>query len=114
MQQRNKLNKYVLDIESVLNELDQILALHKSDYLSFSSDFIAVRAVERDFIIIGEAVGKMIKLDESINISGAKDIIGLRNLLVHAYDSIDASVLWKILIKDLPILKEEIANFRLN
>jgi uncharacterized protein with HEPN domain len=54
----------------------------------------------------------MIKLDESINISGAKDIIGLRNLLVHAYDSIDASVLWKILIKDLPILKEEIANIR--
>jgi uncharacterized protein with HEPN domain len=29
-------------------------------------------------------------------------------MIVHAYDSIDPTTLWKIMIKDLPVLKEEI------
>ncbi len=110
MQQHNKILKYILDIESVLLELNEIISRHKGDYSSFSADFVSVRAVERDLIIIGEAIGKILSLDNTIKISSAKDIIGLRNLLVHAYDSIDTSVLWKILIKDLPILQEELTT----
>jgi uncharacterized protein with HEPN domain len=33
-------------------------------------------------------------------------------MIVHAYDAIDPAVLWKILIKDIPILKAEIANLK--
>ena len=63
-------------------------------------------------MIIGEAVVKMKKIDESISISVSKEIVGLRNLIVHAYDSIDAAILWKILIEDLPILKIEIQELK--
>ncbi len=61
-------------------------------------------------MIIGEAINKLNKLDQTISISNTKQIIGLRNMIVHAYDSIDTTVLWKILIKDLPVLKIEIKN----
>lgn len=99
--------KHILDIQSIISELDQIVKLHDSDYNKFSSDFISVRAVERDLMIIGEAVNKISKADSNINISNKKHIIGLRNMIVHAYDSIDPATLWRILIKDIPVLKSE-------
>jgi len=108
MQPRNKLLKYLLDIESIITELEKIIALHNSDYTSFESSFISIRAVERDLMIIGEAIGKILKINNEITVTSAKHIIGLRNLIVHSYDSIEPAALWRILIIDLPILKNEI------
>jgi uncharacterized protein with HEPN domain len=104
----NRTLKYLLDIESIILELEKILNHHNYDYSDFSQQFISVRAVERDLMIIGEAVGKILKLDPEVTISSARHIVGLRNLIVHAYDSIDPTALWRILIKDLPLLKVEI------
>lgn len=108
MQQHRKLQKYLLDIDSVIEELERILNHHQRDFNDFQHNFISIRAVERDLMIIGEAISKIILINPEIQISGAKQIIGLRNLIVHAYDSIEPSVLWRILIKDVPILKAEI------
>lgn len=108
MLRRNELLKYLLDIESIITELEKIIAHHNSDYTSFESSFISIRAVERDLIIIGEAIGKILKIKNEITITSAKHIIGLRNLIVHSYDSIEPAALWRILIIDLPILKNEI------
>jgi uncharacterized protein with HEPN domain len=38
----------------------------------------------------------------SKHILGSKDIIGLKNMIVHAYDSIDPTTLRKIIINDFP------------
>ena len=108
MQQHNEKFKYLLDIQSIINELDKILTFLENDFINFNLNFIAVRAVERELMIIGEAINKLKKIDPNISISNSHQIIGLRNMIVHAYDSIDTAVLWKILIKDLPILRIEI------
>jgi uncharacterized protein with HEPN domain len=100
--------KYVLDIEAMIVELEKLLALHKHNYLLFSENFMAVRTAERDLEIIGEAIRKLLQLDANIKITRTKDIIGLRNMLAHAYDAIDPTVLWRILLKDIPHLKTEI------
>ncbi len=107
--QPNKLLKYLLDIESVINELENVLELYSHDYVKFSADFMAIRTVERDLEIIGEAVRKAVEIHPEIKISGARQIIGLRNMIVHAYDAIEPTTLWRILIKDLPVLKAEIS-----
>jgi uncharacterized protein with HEPN domain len=112
MQQHNELKKYCLDIESIIIELEEIISHHNSDFYDFNAAFISIRAVERDLMIIGEAIGKILKLNESVQISSAKQIVGLRNMIVHAYDAIDPAVLWKILIKDIPVLKAEISNLK--
>lgn len=87
--------------------------MHNSNYKEFSTNFISVRAVERNLMIIGEAVNKLLQMNPSITITSAKHMIGLRNIIVHSYDSVDPSVLWRIIIKDIPILKNEV-NFLLN
>ncbi len=33
-------------------------------------------------------------------------------MIVHAYDSIDPTTLWRILLKDLPVLKQEINEIK--
>ena len=106
------IQKYILDIDSVIGELDRIIHHHKRDFTDFQQNFISIRAVERDSMIIGEAINKLIHLNPAIQISGARQIIGLRNLIVHAYDAIEPSVLWRILIKDLPVLKTEIDKLK--
>ncbi|HCS21012.1 MAG TPA: antitoxin [Bacteroidetes bacterium] len=109
---RKEVLKYILDIESVISELENVVEIHSKDYTKFSSNFMAIRTVERDLEIIGEAVRKMTLLDPTIQISSARHIIGLRNMIVHAYDSIDPTTLWRIIIKDLPVLKTEIHGIK--
>ena len=45
---------------------------------------------------------------KEIEISNAKEIIGLRNLIIHAYDAVDYEKLWAIVINHIPKLKIEI------
>jgi uncharacterized protein with HEPN domain len=68
------------------------------------------RAIERDLEIIGEAINRIITRDSSFidKISDSKAIIGLRNQVIHAYDSISDENIWAILINHLPKLKTEI------
>ena len=35
-----------------------------------------------------------------------KDIVGMRNRIIHGYDRVDTDILWEILEKDLPPLVE--------
>lgn len=108
----SKILKFILDIESVIQELEQVIEINSKDYSKFSSNFMAVQTVERDLEIIGEAVRKITLIDASVSISSSKHIIGLRNMIGHAYDSIDPTLLWKILINDLLVLKGEIRNIK--
>lgn len=38
------------------------------------------------------------------------DIVGLRNRLIHGYDSVDPDILWDILEGDLPPLVEQLGK----
>ncbi|MBU3658379.1 MAG: DUF86 domain-containing protein [Flavobacteriales bacterium] len=84
----------------------------KNNFNSFKSDFILQRAVERDLEIIGEAVKKMVEIDPQINISSAKNIIGLRNVISHAYDSIEPEMIWGIIQSNIPLLSDEIKKMK--
>ena len=65
-------------------------------------------AVEREIGNIGEALNKALKIDSTLPVSDSRKIIGTRNYVIHAYDSLRPDMLWAIVIKDLPVLKEEI------
>ena len=68
------------------------------------------RAVERNLEIIGEAVNRIMKNDDSFTqkISNARAIIGLRNHVIHAYDNISDENVWSILTNHIPKLKNEV------
>ena len=110
--QRNKILKYILDIESVIQEIESVEVQYMNSFKEFSENFMAIRTVERDLQIIGEAVKKMKEIDPNINFTNINHIIRLRDLLAHQYDIIDPAILWGIIKKDLPILKSELSGLK--
>lgn len=105
--------KYILDIESILEEIERIKIRVENSFIQYKEDFVMKRAVERDLEIIGEAVKKLLEQEPTIKLTSAKKIIGLRNRISHAYDSIEDELIWGIIQKDIPLLKKEIQRIRL-
>jgi uncharacterized protein with HEPN domain len=103
-----EIKKLLLDIQEAIHSIGDHLGSQKSfgDYVANKTKR---RAVEREFEIIGEAISKILKLNPDIHISYARLIVDLRNKVIHAYDEIDDTIIWKIIIKDLPKLEEEIS-----
>jgi uncharacterized protein with HEPN domain len=77
-------------------------------FSQYKKDHKTKSAVERQLGIIGEAVNKIYKNDRGIVLNQLDRIIRLRNRIVHAYDSIDDAIIWAIVKKHLPKLKEEV------
>ena len=68
----------------------------------------AVRsAVEREFIIIGEALRRGSALDERLfdSISNSRAIVAFRNLLAHVYGAVDDDAVFGLVYSDLIELK---------
>ena len=107
-----KILKYLLDIESVISEIETIKQRVGNDFNSFKEDVILQRAIERELEIIGEAVRNLIELHPEIQISSPKKIIGLRNIISHAYDSIEPELIWGIIQRDVPQLSNEIQKIK--
>ena len=108
----HKTLKYLLDIESVIDEIEIIKLRVQNNFLIFKEDFVLKRAIERDLEIIGEAVRKVTDINPTISLSSTKKIIGLRNIISHAYDSIEDELIWGIIQKDIPILLEEVRRLK--
>lgn len=66
------------------------------------------KAVERELEIIGEAVNKLLKINPAIEISYARQIVDLRNKVIHAYDNVNDIVIWSVVMNHLPKLKSEV------
>jgi uncharacterized protein with HEPN domain len=80
------------------------------DYESFRDDDRTIRAVEMNFIIIGESANHISDGVEEANLDIPWNLMrAMRNRVVHVYFSIDAKLLWETIQTDLPplILKLE-------
>ncbi|NDB35092.1 MAG: DUF86 domain-containing protein [Flavobacteriia bacterium] len=109
---RHNILKYLLDIESVISEIESIKLKANNDFSVFKTDMILRRSAERDLEIIGEAVRKKLEIEPTIEITSVKNIIGLRNLISHAYDSIEPEMIWGIIQNNIPTLSSEILKIK--
>jgi uncharacterized protein with HEPN domain len=75
---------------------------------AFVSDTMLVDAVERRLSIIGEALFKANKYDNSLPITDKAKIIGLRHILVHEYDRLEKNRIWLLCHAPLDFLMEEV------
>ncbi len=103
--------KYLSDIFLSI-ELIESFTKEVSSFENYQADLKTQSAVERQLGIIGEAINKFEKIFPEISLDNARKIVGLRNRLIHSYDSIDSSIIWAIIKNHLTPLKIEV--IRLN
>jgi len=102
-----KIKAWQYDILNAIEEIESFFPEQKI-FTDYQKDLKTKRAVERNLEIIGEAMNRILKEDQSVDISHSRNIIGVRNRIIHGYDSVSDDVIWGIIIKHLPELKTEI------
>ncbi len=53
-------------------------------------------------------MNRILNIEPTIQIENARQIVDTRNWVIHGYDKVDDVVIWGIVSKHLPKLKEEI------
>ncbi len=103
----SEIKKYLFDINESIDSIENYLG-ETRDFNVYSGNKMLRRAIEREFEIIGEAMNRILKIDFEIKISSSKQIISMRNRVIHGYDKIDNEIIWGIIVRHLPTLKKEI------
>jgi len=94
----------VQDIFDAVEEIQRFT--DQLDSERFQTDLKTVRAVELDFIVIGEAaIAIPDQVQERYPAVPWHLMRGMRNRLVHAYFAVDEQVMWDTVQNDLPLLK---------
>lgn len=104
--------------ERVLKILDDIrdaasfiLAATADKYQKdYRNDRLLKQAVERNFEIIGEAIGRLSREspDTARQIGEHERIIAFRNILIHGYDLVDDDLVWDTIEEKVPILVSDV------
>jgi len=108
----NRVKTYLKDIQGAIIEINEFLPIPRL-FSEFKKDQKTKRAVERNLEIIGEAIGRIMKIEASIEISHSRKIVDTRNRIIHGYDLVSDEILWTIIIEYLPKLEEEVNNLLL-
>ena len=93
--------------------LDAIAEIRKftsdMDYASFKADDKSIRAVEMNFIIIGEAANQIPEeVEEKYPAIPWHLMRAMRNRIVHVYFEVDQKLMWDTIQTDLPPLIPEL------
>lgn len=104
----NDIKTWLYDILNAIMEIESFFDDSTKEFLNYQNDLRTKRAVERNIEIIGEALNRVLKRDESIVISNSRKIVDTRNRIIHGYDTVSDDVIWGILIRHIPILQTEI------
>jgi len=106
-------NTYLFDILNSINEINEYIADNRT-YEHYCNSKILQRAIERNLEIIGEAMNRILKIDNNIPIQNTKEMIDTRNKISHGYDQVNHTIIWGIVMKHLPILKSEVEKLLSN
>ncbi len=100
--------KYLYDIQQAAGRIAEFTAGKRLE--DYRSNAMLRAAVERQFEIIGEALVRLIRLDETFaaRITEHRRIVAFRNILIHGYADVDDRLVWDVVETKLPVLRREI------
>lgn len=102
---------YLQDILESIELIDQYFSEIKNDKDAFAEDCEKQDAVIRRLEIIGEAAKRLeLEFKEQYPIIPWRKMTGLRDVLIHDYDQIDLDLIWRVVIGELPQLKQAVTN----
>lgn len=97
---------FLLDVvEAAEAILDDVRGLSLKDYCATR---LIRSAVEREFILIGEALSNLARVDPALfaKVDHGRQIISFRNKLSHDYAKVDHALVWGVIESYLPELLE--------
>ena len=81
-------------------------------YDDMKADSMCFHAVVYNMMIIGEAANLLTKeFRNEHEATPWRDIVDMRNLLIHGYITTNSVYIWDSYTNDLPILKEQIEDY---
>lgn len=97
-------------LNDILNNIDKIVGFVEGmDFDHFDQDEKTVYAVVRGLEIIGEASKKIPqRIRDSYPEIAWREIMGMRDKLIHDYVGVNTIVVWKTIQDDLPFLRQAI------
>ena len=111
------MDSYVRDLLSdIVRSIDEIHefsnGLTVEDFKLYLSNKMMRRAIERDLIIIGEAMHDIVKVDRTrvMRIKNSRRVVELRNDVVHSYDELANEKIWQFIWTELPYLRKEVSH----
>ncbi len=88
--------KLLYDVKLAIDEIDSYFETESKTFENYKSNSILRRAIERNLEIIGEAINRLLKENPTFTIENSVRIIGLRNQIIHGYDSVSDENIWGI------------------
>ena len=107
MKKTNKKERdFIMFLEDISDSIEKIEKYTDKQKEEFFANEISVDATTRRLEIIGEAI-KNIPADFKRKHKEIdwKNIVGMRNILIHEYFGVNKEKLWKVIKKDIPELK---------
>ena len=104
----DNIKTWMYDILVAIEEIESFFEDRPKRYTDYCKDVRTKRAVERNIEIIGEAMNRILKHDNTVEISNAHKIVDVRNRIIHGYDSISDEAIWGIVVRHISVLKTEI------
>lgn len=83
------------------------------DASGFAASELIQDAVIRNLEVIGEAANNIQRVDPAFTTAHPQVpwavMYAMRNRLTHGYDTVDLDVVWKVIERDMPLLRSQIA-----
>ncbi len=100
--------KYLFDIRQAAELIADFTAGKRFE--DYHDNPMLRAAVERQFEIVGEALARLLRLDETLaaRITECRRIMAFRNILIHGYADVDDRLVWDVVETKLPVLRREV------
>jgi uncharacterized protein with HEPN domain len=105
---KDKISKVILeDIIEFCSKIERYTRGLKKDV--FENKEMVIDAVLRNLELMGEASNRLSDdFKQKYSKIPWKKIIGLRNIVIHAYSNVDLDIIWDIITKSIPETKKAI------
>jgi len=81
------------------------------DIDAYSNNLMLRSAVERQLEVLGEACARLVREEPTLfeRFPTCRFAVGLRNRIIHGYDTVDDGILHATVLADLPTLREDLS-----
>jgi len=108
----NQVRKRLFDAIQACLAIEQFT--QGADFAAYTANAMMRAAVERQIEIIGEALNLAFQSDPDLEeaLPEVYRIIGMRNRIIHGYDSVDDMIVWDVVQSKIRPLRQQLEQMR--